>query len=139
MERGRPDMSLDVERELTEMASRARQYADATSVLRTVKRRRRRQLGSVALAAVVVLVALVGVSTQLRPTARPTPAAEAIVPDLPLVVDPPTDAAPVLPTDRGVGRSALVYQAAPNGPAYLVAPDGTQYRVPFTPLTRGEF
>jgi hypothetical protein len=135
-------MSLDIRWELTELADRARQYADAATVLRAVQRRRRRHLAASAAAVTVILLARAVVSVQLRPAPtpdRPAPAAGAIVPVLPTTVDPPDGPVPVLPTDHGVGRSALVYQPAVGGPAYLVAPDGTHYRVPITPVTGGAF
>src|SRR5262245_20104075 len=113
-------MSLDLQRELSDLASRAQQYADPHAVLRVVRRRRRRgQLASAA--AAVSVLAIVGTvalhhptltGPQLSTTAAPSPS----IVEPPLVVDPPTGTVPELPTDRGIGSVALAYQPTPGGP-----------------------
>ncbi|HEY7226181.1 MAG TPA: hypothetical protein VH561_21605 [Micromonosporaceae bacterium] len=135
-------LSLDIERELTELAGRARQYADAAKVLLALRRRRRRRVavvvttGSAALTLVAVVagmdILLPGTRTSLPGPARTS--ASAGMPVLPPVVDPPQRAL-VLPTDHGVGRTSLIYQAASGAATYLVAQDGTQYEVPVNPLS----
>jgi hypothetical protein len=119
-------MSMDLRRQLIELSQGARPAPDAEAILAKVRRRRRRQLVSSVAAAAAVLI-LVGVVTGLS-WFDPDPAPSGP----PLRLSPfavaPHDA-PVLPSDRGIGRGALVYTTCYTCPAFLVAADGSQYQL----------
>jgi hypothetical protein len=136
-------MSLDLHRELDDMARRAQQYADPHAVLRVVHERRRRHRLASAAAAVAVLALVGTVALQrstLTPPRPPTTAQSApSIVEPPATVDPPVGAVAALPADHAIGRAALAYQPSAGGPIYLVRPDGTQYTVPYVALADDNF
>ncbi|MEH1125016.1 hypothetical protein [Micromonospora sp. CPCC 206061] len=117
-------------------AAEVRTYDVGANVLRAARRRRRLRTVTSATAVVAVLAGMAGIFVTLRPegptlVAADRPATANALPWLPETVDSTVAEPPQLPTDRGVGKGALLYQPC-NQPcaARLVAQDGTQYTLP---------
>jgi hypothetical protein len=115
---------------LTELAEEAKPYDVRAKALRAGKRRRLARRATPGLVALAVL-ASVGLIA-LRPTPAPTEYQPALPPPIALPgylaqITPQPDA-PWLPTDRALGRGALVYFDRTQG-YFLVTVDGAQYRL----------
>jgi hypothetical protein len=128
-------MTTDLKRTLASLAARSVNYADADRVIRAVRRRRRRRamITAPVFAVVTAVAAAVGLGAvaPTHTTRPPTVPAEFA---LPPTISVPANA-PLLPSDRPVGRAVAAYRECLTGcPTYLVMGNGRQYRIDVTPV-----
>lgn len=129
---------MKLDEALNGLAQDAGSYADADRILARARRLRYRKIVGGALAAMAV-AAVAGTTgpmlwqgnhlRQAAPAASVSPLDQLGGPGpYPATVSPPTHLDP-LPTDRGVGRAALIYTGGGNQ-VIIVTTDGHQYQLP---------